>query len=121
MKGKKDIPCILLGMVLAGMLLLALLYDPPGEIIPGTEGIYYGVVEDLARDSLAEDRWEWEFDWRRKREWRSYITAGDQCFWALKGHDEGFGCSVGDYVEIEYGIEQGTELRVATKVTVIEK
>ena len=118
---KKYFPHILLGMIFVGMLLPALLYDPTGDIIPGTEGTCYGEVKDRAMAPIAEDRWEWEFDWRRKREWRSYISAGGQCFWALRGHDEGFGCSVGDYVEIEYGIEQGTDLLVATKVTVNEK
>ena len=112
---------VFLIVLLAGMLFLAFLYDPPGEIIPGTEGTYYGKVEDLAMASIAEERWEWEFDWRNKREQRDYISAGGQCFWALKGYDEGFDCSVGDYVEIEYGIEQGTELPVATKITVVKE
>jgi len=111
-------------LVISVVVFMAVMIDPsskqPSEILPGTEGTCFGIVEDCAMASLAEARWEWEFDWRRKREHRSYISVNGECFWAAKGAEDAIDCSVGDYVKLEYGIEQDTELLAVTGVTVLQ-
>lgn len=109
---------IFVGIFMAMM--IAFSSKKPAEILSGTEGICFGIVEDYAMASLSEARWEWEFDWWRKREHRSYISMNGECFWAAKGSEDAIDCSVGDYVKIEYGIEQGTDLLVVTGVTVLQ-
>ena len=107
-------------MLLAVMLILAVTAEVPSEIVPGTEGVYCGTVLDRTVDSIAEERWEWRNDRRYLQDRRSYIVLGGKSFWAAKGYEDDILGSVGDDVEVAYGIEQGTGLLVATRMTVLE-
>ena len=110
----------LLVMLLAVMLFFAFSAEELSEIVPGTEGVYCGTVLDRTMDSIAEERWEWRNDRRYQQDRRSYIVLEGKSFWAAKGYEDAISGSVGDYVEVVYGIEQGTGLLVATRMTVLE-
>lgn len=84
--------------------------------VPGTEQTYYGTVSDRAMSRVDERD---PFD-----RGRSYIgikldNGEGMLFWLAKDCDSDAGR--GDYVEIESAIEKGTDLLVATKITVIPR
>lgn len=111
----------LLTVLLTGMLLTALFYEASSQILPGTENVCHGTVIDCTMDPVAQARWEWRNDRRYLRDRRSFIVTDAGSFWAAKGCEEALDFAVGDHVEIQYGIEQGTDLLVATKITVLKK
>ena len=80
------------------------------KLVEGSKKTYYGTVTDRAMSVVNEG----------DRQGRAYITITtdneDICFWFAKDCETD--AQVGDKVIIESAIEEGTNLLVATSITV---
>ena len=82
--------------------------------VPGTEQTYYGTVSDRAMSPVdVRD----PFDRGRAYVGIKLDNGEGMLFWLAKESYPDVG--IGDYVEIESAIEKGTDLLVATRITVV--
>ena len=91
--------------------------------VPGTEEAYTGIVADRAMsivDWLMFDKAPFLAE-SRPYIGISFDGGGGDCFWIADVCDEPERARPGDRVRIETAEEEGTGLRVVTKITLLEK